>query len=83
MFEIKTNKVSGCFEIQPKVFIDNRGKFVKVFHELTFVELGLVTHFSEEYYSISNKNVIRGLHFQLSPLDHVKMVLHERTSGMG
>lgn len=51
-----------------------RGRFVKVFHKQTFAEKGLETHFAEEYYSISHKNVIRGLHFQLPPMDHVKMV---------
>ncbi len=74
MFDIKTCKIQGCLELQPKVFADNRGKFVKVFHEQAFANLGLETHFVEEYYSISNKNVIRGLHFQLPPMDHVKMV---------
>ena len=74
MFDIKTCKIQGCLELQPKIFADNRGKFVKVFHEQAFGNLGLETNFVEEYYSISNKNVIRGLHFQLPPMDHVKMV---------
>jgi len=74
MFDIKTCKIKGCLELQPKVFADNRGKFVKVFHEQAFANLGLETNFVEEYYSVSNKHVIRGLHFQLPPMDHVKMV---------
>jgi len=74
MFEIKPSNLTGCFEIQPKVFDDARGRFVKVFHEQTFAALGMETNFTEEYYSISHKNVIRGLHFQLPPMDHVKMV---------
>ena len=74
MFDIKPNKISGCFELQPKVFEDTRGRFIKVFHEQAFIEKGLETHFAEEYYSISNKNVIRGMHFQLPPRDHVKVV---------
>jgi dTDP-4-dehydrorhamnose 3,5-epimerase len=66
--------ISGCFELQPKLFEDSRGRFVKVFHKQAFAELGLETAFAEEYYSISYKDVIRGLHFQLPPMDHVKMV---------
>ena len=69
MFDIKTCKIKGCLELQPKVFADNRGKFVKVFHEQAFANLGLETNFVEEYYSVSNKHVIRGLHFQLPPMD--------------
>lgn len=61
-------------EMQPKAFSDARGKFVKVFHEQGFRDLGLHTDFAEEYYSVSHRNVIRGLHFQTPPHDHVKLV---------
>jgi dTDP-4-dehydrorhamnose 3,5-epimerase len=74
VFELKPSKLAGCFELQPKVFEDERGRFVKVFQEPAFASQGLETHFVEEYYSASNKNVVRGLHFQLPPMDHVKMV---------
>ncbi|HEY0665076.1 MAG TPA: dTDP-4-dehydrorhamnose 3,5-epimerase [Gallionella sp.] len=74
MFEFKPSKLSGCLELQPKAFDDARGRFVKVFHEQAFAAQGLETRFAEEYYSVSHRNVIRGLHFQLPPMDHVKMV---------
>lgn len=74
MFELKSSKLDGCFELQPNVFGDTRGRFVKVFHSQEFAARGLEMNFSEEYYSISNKNVIRGMHFQLPPNDHIKMV---------
>ncbi len=74
MFELKPSRLSGCLELQPRVFEDNRGRFVKVFHEQAFAAYGLETGFVEEYYSVSHQNVIRGLHFQLPPMDHVKMV---------
>ena len=66
--------IEGCYELQPRIFKDNRGKLVKTFHEDTFKELGLETDFTEEYYSVSKKNVLRGLHFQIPPHDHVKCV---------
>ncbi len=53
---------------------DARGSFTKVFHEGAFRELGLTTEFREEYFSVSKKNVLRGLHFQLPPADHEKLV---------
>lgn len=74
MFELKPSKLSGCLELQPKVFDDDRGRFVKVFHEQAFAAQGLETAFAEEYYSVSCKNVVRGMHFQMPPMDHVKMV---------
>ena len=74
MFTLKPSAIQGCFELQPKVLDDARGRFVKVFQEHAFAELGLETVFVEEYYSVSHQNVLRGMHFQLPPMDHVKMV---------
>jgi dTDP-4-dehydrorhamnose 3,5-epimerase len=73
VFTLTPSRLAGCFEVQPKVMEDVRGRFVKVFHEEAFAAHGLDTNFAEEYYSVSHKEVIRGMHFQLPPLDHVKM----------
>jgi len=74
MFSLRETKLPGCFEVQPRIFDDDRGRFVKVFHQDEFLRLGLETNFKEEYYSHSRKGVIRGMHFQLPPSDHVKLV---------
>ena len=74
MFKIKRSKIDGCCELTPNIFEDNRGSFVKVFHDEAFADLGLENKFAEEYYSKSFKGVIRGLHFQVPPEDHVKLV---------
>lgn len=70
---IKT-KISGCFELQHNVFDDARGRFVKIFNQDDFENSGLEIRFTEQYYSVSKKNVIRGMHFQLPPHDHAKLV---------
>ena len=68
-------KLNGCFEIIPNKFKDARGSFVKTYHKQLFEENGIPqTNFQEEYYSISKKGVLRGLHFQLPPHDHEKLV---------
>lgn len=72
--DIKPTAIAGCYEIHPRIFTDSRGSFVKTFHEDIFQQHGLNTHFAEEYYSHSGQNVLRGLHFQLPPQDHVKLV---------
>lgn len=74
MFKIEPSKLPGCYKFNPKIIGDVRGRFVKIFHEPSYAALGLETDFAEEYYSVSHKNVIRGLHFQVPPMDHVKMV---------
>lgn len=45
---------------------DNRGSFVKYLAEDTFHEIGMEFKVSETILSSSAKNVIRGLHFQIS-----------------
>lgn len=72
--EIFPTSLPGCYEIIPKIFQDQRGSFVKTFHAEIFENYQLNTQFTEEYYSISHQNVLRGLHFQLPPKDHIKMV---------
>lgn len=74
MFTFKPCDIPGCFEVQPRIIGDARGQFIKVFHANTFEEYGLATDFKEEYYSHSRKGVVRGLHFQTPPADHIKMV---------
>jgi dTDP-4-dehydrorhamnose 3,5-epimerase len=74
MFELSPCRIPGCYEVQPRAVDDLRGRFVKVFHIEAFAELGLEARFAEDYYSISRKGVIRGMHFQTPPADHVKMV---------
>ncbi len=74
MFHISPTAIPGCYEIQPRIFDDARGRFVKVFHRNVFAEHGLKVDFSEEYYSISRQGVIRGIHFQNPPMDHVKVI---------
>lgn len=66
--------LEGCYELKPVVRGDSRGNFIKTFHIEAFKELGLETDFKEEYHSTSMKNVLRGLHFQTPPADHVKLV---------
>jgi len=62
------------FEIISSIHEDQRGCFRKTFQDSVFRQLGMPVDFSEEYYSVSKKNVLRGLHFQLPPMDHEKIV---------
>jgi dTDP-4-dehydrorhamnose 3,5-epimerase/CDP-3, 6-dideoxy-D-glycero-D-glycero-4-hexulose-5-epimerase len=64
----------GCFLLQPMKFEDQRGFFVKTYHEERFLNLGFKLDICEEFYSVSKKNVVRGMHFQLPPHAHDKLV---------
>jgi len=72
--QIISTNIDGLFEIENKVFQDARGKFVKTFHFDTFAQKNLECDFKESFYSVSNKNVLRGMHFQKPPHDHAKLV---------
>lgn len=72
--EFLETPIGGCYEIRPRVLADLRGAFIKTFHKDVFAERGLVTEFAEEYFTVSRKGVVRGLHFQTPPMDHVKLV---------
>lgn len=73
-FTRKNTTIAGCYELQPVVRRDARGSFVKVLHAPEFKKLGLETRFTEEYYSVSKKGVLRGLHFQEPPFALHKLV---------
>ncbi|MDN0084264.1 dTDP-4-dehydrorhamnose 3,5-epimerase [Crenobacter sp. SG2305] len=64
----------GCFLLQPKMFADQRGCFIKTYHDQALRTLGISMEIREEFFSISHKNVLRGMHFQTPPHDHDKLV---------
>jgi dTDP-4-dehydrorhamnose 3,5-epimerase len=70
---VKTG-IPGCFELRPTVTRDIRGFFAKVFHRPLWRDLGLCTEFAEEYATHSLPWTMRGLHFQLPPMEHDKVV---------
>lgn len=70
----KQTEISGCYQVVLNNFNDLRGSFFKTFHFDFFKEHKLTTDWKEEYFSISKKNVIRGMHFQTPPEDHAKLV---------
>ena len=71
---VEKTSIPGCYQLFPIVRNDNRGSFVKTFHKDDFLKHGLVTEFAEEYYSVSHRGVLRGMHFQTPPYEHFKLV---------
>jgi len=74
MIKVHT-EIDNCFIFQLQKFTDKRGFFVKTYSKTIFNKLGLSFFDShEEFYSLSNKDVIRGFHFQRPPNDHDKII---------
>jgi dTDP-4-dehydrorhamnose 3,5-epimerase len=74
LFEARPLAIPGAMELRPLVQEDERGRFVKTFHREVFARWGLGIDYAEDYYSLSYKGVIRGMHFQVPPMDHAKLV---------
>ncbi|MCH7534409.1 MAG: dTDP-4-dehydrorhamnose 3,5-epimerase [Bacteroidetes bacterium] len=66
--------IPGLFEIEPHVFKDSRGNFIETHNEKAFTENGIDAKFVQDNQSMSEKNVLRGLHFQKAPFDQGKLV---------
>lgn len=74
MFDFVPLSVPGVVELRPTVHVDPRGRFVKLLHADAFEAAGLDSGFREAYWTFSVRGVVRGLHFQLPPHDHAKLV---------
>ncbi|HRO43189.1 MAG TPA: dTDP-4-dehydrorhamnose 3,5-epimerase family protein [Flavipsychrobacter sp.] len=74
MWHIESLPLKGAAIITLPAFQDNRGSFIKTFHETTLIENQLEFQLKESYFSFSHKDVIRGMHFQLPPFQHAKIV---------
>ena len=67
-------RLPGCFLVEFPNFRDHRGLFVKSFQQSAFKQQGLEYDFTESFYTESGENVLRGMHFQVPPADHAKLV---------
>lgn len=72
--KIESIELEGVYIIDNFNAADDRGLFVKTFNSNSFKENKINFEIRESYYSVSKKDVIRGMHFQLPPDDHEKLV---------
>lgn len=66
--------IPGCWKIVYDARADDRGRFIKTVQAGLFAAKGLEHDFREQYYSVSRRGVVRGMHFQLPPHDHAKLI---------
>jgi dTDP-4-dehydrorhamnose 3,5-epimerase len=71
----KESKLKGLFIIEPNIYLDSRGYFFESFNNKNFEEnTGFKINFLQDNESKSQKNVLRGLHFQNNPSAQGKLV---------
>ena len=72
--QILPTNLSGLVVIQPKVFEDARGYFFESYNKEVFHQHGIREEFLQDNQSLSQKGVLRGLHFQNPPHAQAKLV---------
>ncbi len=73
--KIETTPFKDLLIIHPKIFTDERGYFFEPYNEARFrIETGLNFTFVQDNESRSAKNVMRGMHFQVSPKAMAKLI---------
>jgi dTDP-4-dehydrorhamnose 3,5-epimerase len=55
----------GVLLLEPRAFGDSRGFFLESYNRRTFAEAGIAEEFVQDNHSYSEKNVVRGLHYQI------------------
>lgn len=67
--------LKGCFILTPTIYCDNRGLFFESFHQQEFERLvGKQVTFVQDNHSVSNKGVLRGLHYQKGKFAQAKLI---------
>lgn len=66
--------IEGLLIIQPTVFHDDRGYFYEPYNRKAFAEIGITEEFVQDNQSFSQKDVVRGLHFQKPPHAQAKLL---------
>ncbi len=73
-FSFKRLEIPDVILVEPKVFGDERGFFMETYKASEFKKNGIEYDFVQDNHSKSQKGVLRGLHYQLRPMEQGKLV---------
>lgn len=73
-FQFVGTEIPGVVEIIPKSFPDERGYFFENYKKSDFYNNGIKYEFVQDNTSFSQKDVVRGMHFQSPPYEQGKLV---------
>jgi dTDP-4-dehydrorhamnose 3,5-epimerase len=72
--QVKTTPIEGLLILEPRIFNDPRGYFYESYNKDAFSKIGIFSEFVQDNQSLSQKGIIRGMHFQAPPFDQGKLV---------
>ncbi len=73
-FSFRRLEIPDVILVEPKVFGDERGFFMETYKASEFKKNGISYDFVQDNHSKSQKGVLRGLHYQLMPMEQGKLV---------
>ena len=63
--KITETELPGVLVLTPAIYKDDRGAFWETWNQKAMAELGLRPIWVQDNFSVSKKNVIRGIHYQV------------------
>lgn len=73
-FEFRKLEIPEIILVTPRIFSDARGFFMETYKLSDFSSAGITEYFVQDNHSRSEKNVLRGLHYQKSPKAQGKLI---------
>ncbi len=64
--KVEETALAGVLVLTPTIYRDDRGAFWETWQQKRMEEVGLPTTWVQDNFSVSRKNVIRGVHYQVS-----------------
>lgn len=63
---IEETLLPGVLVLTPAIYRDDRGAFLETFNLRQFADAGLPERWVQDNFSLSKKNVLRGIHYQIT-----------------
>ena len=63
--KVTKTSLAGVLVLTPAVYRDSRGEFRETFNQRKMAEAGLPTEWPQDNFSLSKKDVLRGIHYQI------------------
>ena len=63
--KIEETALPGVLVLSPTIYRDDRGAFMETFNQRRMTEAGLPSVWTQDNFSLSKKNVLRGIHYQI------------------
>jgi dTDP-4-dehydrorhamnose 3,5-epimerase len=75
--KVEETGLPGVLKLTPAIYRDHRGAFMETFNLRRMMEAGLPANWVQDNFSLSKKNVLRGIHYQvMQPQGKLVRVTH-------